>query len=270
MTLVLGFGLSSCNETFAPNVDFGDKTYINDYSALVAQVKNLADKMNLLNKILTDNYEDLIVAINANTDAITVQSETMDADMDRILAILTEGFKALGQSVDELGNRIVIAIDSQGELIAMKIDANGKLLDATIKGKIDDLVDAINNINANLSDRFEALNVILSTGLASIEVKINADSGSLIAELGKYAVQIYAFKKIPHAPDDKIFYGDNPAIFRDKTGMRRYVLFTDSLEEARVKLKRVRYKYYDAFIVTIDDDGNVIPFELPEFVKKKK
>lgn len=121
---------------------------------------------------------------------------------------------------------------------------------------------------------YTASNEMLNSTVNDLQVASTAEVVDGIIEtdvhLGKFAVQIYAFKKIPHAPDDKIFYGDNPAIYRDNTGMRRYVLFTDSLEEARVKLQRVRYKYYDAFIVTIDDDGNVIPFELPEFVKKKK
>lgn len=81
--------------------------------------------------------------------------------------------------------------------------------------------------------------------------------------LGNFAVQIYAFRKYKHAPDDKIFYGDNPAIYNNN-GLRRYVLFADTFEEACVKLQKVLHKYPDAFIVTISEDGTVSPYKLPE------
>lgn len=77
--------------------------------------------------------------------------------------------------------------------------------------------------------------------------------------LADYAVQIYAFRIYQHAPDDKIFHGDNPVIYKNGD-LRRYVLFADTLEEARNKLQSVKHKYPDAFIVTIRKDGLVVPY----------
>jgi len=78
--------------------------------------------------------------------------------------------------------------------------------------------------------------------------------------LGDFAVQIYAFKRYQHAPNDAIFYGDNPTIYRNGK-LRRYVIFTQTLEEAQKKLAEVQSRYHDAFIVTIDKYGTVKPYK---------
>lgn len=51
---IAGVYCTSCNMTFEPTVDFGDKSYVNDYSALVDQAKSLAEKLDLLNKMLNE------------------------------------------------------------------------------------------------------------------------------------------------------------------------------------------------------------------------
>lgn len=78
--------------------------------------------------------------------------------------------------------------------------------------------------------------------------------------LTNYAVQIYAFRIYRHAPNDKIFFGDNPTIFING-GLRRYVVFTNTLAEAKVKLEELKTRYHDAFIVYIDDNGIVVPYK---------
>lgn len=77
--------------------------------------------------------------------------------------------------------------------------------------------------------------------------------------LSHFAVQIYAFRIYQHAPDDKIFFNDYPTIYRNGD-LRRYVVFTGTLEEAKVKWYELRKRYHDAFIVYIDDDGTVVPY----------
>ena len=77
--------------------------------------------------------------------------------------------------------------------------------------------------------------------------------------LSHYAVQIYAFRIYQHAPDDKIFFNDHPTIYRNGD-LRRYVIFAGTIEEARLKLYELRKRYFDAFIVYIDDDGTVKPY----------
>ena len=77
--------------------------------------------------------------------------------------------------------------------------------------------------------------------------------------LTNFAVQIYAFRIYKHAPNDKIFFGDNPTIFVNGD-LRRYVVFTNTLAEAKIKLAELRTRYHDAFIVYIDDNGIVVPY----------
>ena len=78
--------------------------------------------------------------------------------------------------------------------------------------------------------------------------------------LTNYAVQIYAFRIYKHAPNDKIFFGDNPTIFINGD-LRRYVVFTTTLDEAKIKLAELKTRYHDAFIVYIDEDGIVVPYK---------
>lgn len=77
--------------------------------------------------------------------------------------------------------------------------------------------------------------------------------------LSHFAVQIYAFRIYQHAPDDKIFFNDYPTIYRNGD-LRRYVVFAGTLEEAKIKWLDLRKRYFDAFIVYIDDDGTVVPY----------
>ena len=77
--------------------------------------------------------------------------------------------------------------------------------------------------------------------------------------LSHFAVQIYAFRIYQHAPDDKIFFDDNPTIYYNGD-LRRYVVFTGTLEEAKIKWYELRKRYHDAFIVYIDDNGIVVPY----------
>lgn len=77
--------------------------------------------------------------------------------------------------------------------------------------------------------------------------------------LTNYAVQIYAFRIYQHAPDDKIFFNDNPTIYYNGD-LRRYVVFTGTLDEAKIKWYELRKRYHDAFIVYIDDNGVVVPY----------
>lgn len=78
--------------------------------------------------------------------------------------------------------------------------------------------------------------------------------------LSHYGVQVMAFRKYQHKIDAAIFNGDNPVIFRCGN-LRRYVIFTDTLEAAQAKLKEVQKRYSDAFIVVVDDKNNVTRYE---------
>ncbi|MBQ0024668.1 MAG: hypothetical protein KBT00_02950 [Bacteroidales bacterium] len=166
--------VSSCVEVFSPEVDFGDKTYVNDYSALVQQAKNLADKLAALNQIVSDNYDGIIVAIDANTNAIKAQTTQVSSDLQGVISALLDGFCALKTVVGNTGDKLVYAINAQGDLISLSIDGNGKLISAAIKAQTDQLVAAVNDKNRDMGERLDSLNVILEAGLAKIVVAYTA------------------------------------------------------------------------------------------------
>ena len=86
--------------------------------------------------------------------------------------------------------------------------------------------------------------------------------------LTNFAVQIYAFRLHNYPPSHKLFFHDNPTIYKNGD-LRRYVVFTGTLEEAKVKWRELRTRYHDAFIVYIDDEGTVIPYDERKFSKKR-
>ena len=65
---------TSCTELFEPSVDYGDQTYINDYSALVSVIndlnKSISERFEALNKLLDKNLADIKLSVDENTGAI--------------------------------------------------------------------------------------------------------------------------------------------------------------------------------------------------------
>jgi len=185
---IAGLLCLSCNETFEPNVDFGDKTYVNDYSGLVDQAKSLNERLTLLNKMLADELSGLKLSIDATTGAIKAQTSQVSSDLQAILTSLLNGFKSLKTVISETGDRMVYAINTNGEIIAFHLDQNGQLIAANITAKADELIKAINDQNLSLDKRMEALNTVVSSGLAKIGVYIS-DAGSALKTQLKDAVQ---------------------------------------------------------------------------------
>lgn len=77
---------------------------------------------------------------------------------------------------------------------------------------------------------------------------------------GNFGVQIYAFKRYKHMTSDKMFHGDNPAVYKNGK-IRKYVVFTQSYSEAKKQLEVLKTRYSDAFIVKIEPDGTVKSYE---------
>ena len=67
---------TSCTELFEPSVDYGDQTYINDYSALVSVIndlnKSISERFEALNKLLDKNLADIKLSVDENTGAIKI------------------------------------------------------------------------------------------------------------------------------------------------------------------------------------------------------
>ena len=180
--------MTSCTEIFEPTVDYGDQTYINDYSELVSAVNNLnksmSERFEALNQLLDKNMTDIKLAIDGNTGAIKVIGETMENGLSSINTTLFNGFSALSTQIDETGKQIVYAMNNNGELLRLQIDATGKLLSAQIETSTKKLNETINSLTATLADKFDALSLITQAGLADISLKIDNVDKTLDVQLG--------------------------------------------------------------------------------------
>lgn len=179
--LVAGMlGATSCTEVFEPTVDYGDQTYINDYSTLVSAVndlnKSISERFEALNTLLNKNLVDIKLSIDANTGAIKVLEESMADGLSTINTTLLNGFSALSTQIDETGKKIVIAMDENGEVLRLQIDETGKLISAQIETSSKELkealVTAINSQTTALEEKFDALNGLIKGGFADVTAKI--------------------------------------------------------------------------------------------------
>lgn len=171
---------TSCTEVFEPTVDYGDQTYINDYSALVAAVndlnKSISERFEALNTLLNKNLADIKVAIDANTGAINVLKTSMVEGLSTINTTMFNGFSALSTQIDETGTKIVYAMNENGELLRLQMDETGKLISAQIEASSKELkealVAAINSQTTVLEEKFEALNGLIKSGFADVTAQI--------------------------------------------------------------------------------------------------
>lgn len=183
-------GLNSCSDTFNPDVDFGDKTYINDYSKLVEAVNNLnstlSERLNALNTLLEKGLYDIKVAIDENTGAIKLQTTALQDGLGTLNTTFLEGFSALNSTIQSNGDKIVTAINANGELIALHLDSNGELLSATIKSSTTEIIETLNNNSKALTDKLDALNTSLEAGLANLTVKVGEIGTQLAVTNNKF------------------------------------------------------------------------------------
>ena len=168
--------ISSCTESFEPNVDYGDRTYINDYTALVSAVndlnKNLTDRFDALNTLLKNGMTAIQLSIDANTGTIKIFSEEMKDNLSTINTTLFNGFSAISAQISTTGDKIVYAVNENGSLLRIQIDSTGKLISTQIETTGEELAQVINSSTTTLADKIEALATINKAGFANIEAKI--------------------------------------------------------------------------------------------------
>lgn len=174
-------GLNSCTEVLEPNVDYGDKTYINDYSALVSAINDLSksfgDRIEALNTLLKNGMAELKLSIDANTGAITVLSQTTQQGLGDINKTLFDGFSTISAQIDAQGQQIVYALNANGEIIRLQLETTGKLISAQILATGNELIKAINAQTNTLEERFNALTAAVTAGLKEVKVSIDANTG---------------------------------------------------------------------------------------------
>lgn len=170
---------TSCTELFEPSIDYGDQTYINDYSALVTAVndltKSIGERFEALNTLLEKNMVDIKLSIDANTGTIKAVGESMENSLSTINTTLFDGFAALNTQIDGMGNKIVTAINEQGDVLQVAIKENGTLVSTEIK----DFKDAYGTAEAaNLAKMGEIVGAINELAKAN-----SANSAALITKL---------------------------------------------------------------------------------------
>lgn len=182
-------GLNSCTEVLEPNVDYGDKTYINDYSALVSAINDLSksfgDRIEALNTLLKNGMAELKLSIDANTGAITVLSQTTQQGLGDINKTLFDGFSTISAQIDAQGQQIVYALNANGEIIRLQLETTGKLISAQILATGNELIKAINDQTKALNERLNALNTLIQTGvikqLENVNGKLQANTDAINA-----------------------------------------------------------------------------------------
>ena len=189
MLLSILIGMTACTENYQSSIDFGDNTYINDYSELAKAIndlsKSLDERLNALNQLLETNLVSIKVSIDAQTNAITTQTTTIKQGADQINTTLLEGFTAIKTAIDSQGDKIITAVNENGELIALHLDQNGTLISAELKATKESLmacIDAINDLNNNIGERLDSLNLLLETNLVAIKVSIDEQTNAIKAQ----------------------------------------------------------------------------------------
>lgn len=183
IALVGLLGLSSCSDTFEPSVDFGDKTYINEYGKLIDAVNNmsnsLGDRLDALNELLRAGLADIKLAIDENTGAIKVQTATLKDGLGTLNTTFLDGFTALNTQLESNNTKLISALDNNGEIIRAQIEGSGKLISTTVEGSTTKLIETLTANNKSLGEKLDAVNTSLSNGLTELTASTNAIGSEL-------------------------------------------------------------------------------------------
>lgn len=180
-------GLNSCSDSFEPSVDFGDKTYINDYSALVDAVndlnKSLDERLSALNKLIEDGLVSVTASIDANTGAITTQTTALKEGLGTLNTTVLNGFTAVNSSLGNINGSldslnvsvasVKTAIDTMNKALGLKLDATNAQLHNIVLS-LDKNTTAISKMDENLG-----------TSLAALKKEIETQGGKLVASIDK-------------------------------------------------------------------------------------
>lgn len=173
-------GLGSCNDIQDLDVNFGDRTYINDYKGLIDAVNDLnlslKERMNALSQLLKEGIADIKLSIDANTGAITIVGQnvaTLDGNMkdglSTINTSLFNGFQSVCTQIDNTGKTFVAAIDDNGNLLRLQIDNTGKLLSTQMITSTQELTSVMKENNTSLAEKLGLIDAAIKAGFTSTE-----------------------------------------------------------------------------------------------------
>lgn len=145
--------------------------------AINDQTKSLEERFAALDATIKAGLVEVTLGIDKNTGAITLMDKNTQSSLATIDGSLTKGFKALKKAVNEQGNAIVGAINEQGELLVAEIKSTGEVISTQIKGSVDDLIKTLEVNNKSLTEKIEALDLTVKTGLAEVKGSVNELTG---------------------------------------------------------------------------------------------
>lgn len=147
------------------------------------QTKSLEERFAALDASIQAGLKNVTLSIDENTKAITLLDENTQGSLTKIDGTLTDGFKATNQTLTDQGTKIVGAINDNGELLVAEIKANGEVISAQIKGSVEDLISTMKDQNKLLTDKIEALNSTVETGLANVKASVDDATKQLTLEV---------------------------------------------------------------------------------------
>lgn len=173
-------GLTACTENYQSSIDFGDNTYINDYSELAKAIndlsKSLNERLSALNQLLEEHLVAIKISINAQTHAIQTQSTAIEQGLGQINTSLLNGFAATQSAINAQGEKIITALNANGELITLHIDQTGELISTELQASTATLMSCMNANTATLAGKLDhinakldAINQAISNGFINIQ-----------------------------------------------------------------------------------------------------
>lgn len=155
-------GVTSCTENYQSSIDFGDNTYVNDFSELAKAIndlsKSLDERLNALNQLLETNLVSIHISIDAQTQAIVAQTAALEQGLSQVNTSLLNGFAALQSTLTAQGEQIITALNANGELISLQIDKTGQLISAELKANTASIVACMNASTTTLANKLDHIN----------------------------------------------------------------------------------------------------------------
>ena len=155
-------GVTSCTENYQSSIDFGDNTYVNDFSELAKAIndlsKSLDERLNALNQLLETNLVSIHISIDAQTQAIVAQTAALEQGLSQVNTSLLNGFAALQSTLTAQGEQIITALNANGELISLQIDKTGQLISAELKANTASIVACMNANTSTLAGKLDHIN----------------------------------------------------------------------------------------------------------------
>jgi len=141
-------------------------------SAVNSLSTTLGEKLDALSYLLNAGLADVSVKLGEIGGTIDTQFTNMNETLGKLNTNVLNGFKLVSKAVKKNGETVAQAVSTSGENIVLEIGKNGELIASYVLEGAARVVGAIANLQTSFKGRIDALNDLLKTGLADIQVEI--------------------------------------------------------------------------------------------------